>query len=129
MHPEERQRVTEDSGRVGPLRGKYEEEDDNDESWHDAKEDGWETVSYGQGQYGAAVEEEARVEEEEVGNRHVRGPTRSAFHFGWGAIQTWIIRSKQDHGANRSEEEPETSQRRKGPDENQERRVPNGEAV
>ena len=31
MHPEERQRVTEDSGRVGPLRGKYEEEDDNDE--------------------------------------------------------------------------------------------------
>ena len=27
MHPEERQRFTEDSGRVGPLRGEYETED------------------------------------------------------------------------------------------------------
>ena len=48
MHPEKRQRVTEDSGRVGPLRGEYEEEDGNNKSWHDAREDGWEIASYGE---------------------------------------------------------------------------------
>ena len=32
MHPEGPQRVTKVNGRVGPLRGEYEEEDDNDES-------------------------------------------------------------------------------------------------
>ena len=97
--------MIDDSGRVGPLRGEYEEEDDNDESWHDAKEDGWETVSYGQGQYGAAVEEEARVEEEEVENRHVRGTVRSRFHFRWDTIRTWIGWPKQDRGMNPDDEE------------------------
>ena len=39
MHFEEPQRVTDDDSRMTPLRGEYEEEDDNDESWHDAIED------------------------------------------------------------------------------------------
>ena len=90
MHPEERQQVTEDSGRVGPLRGKYEEEDDNDKSWHDAREDGWETAACGKAKNRATTEPEAeakgRAEEEEVGNRHVRRPIHSGFHFGWDAI-------------------------------------------
>ena len=46
MHLEEPQRVTEDDGRMTPLRGEYEEEDDNDESWHDAREDWWEATTY-----------------------------------------------------------------------------------
>ena len=47
MHTEEPQRVTDDDGRMTPLRGKYEEEDGDDESWHDAREDWWEMVAYG----------------------------------------------------------------------------------
>ena len=32
-------RVADNDSRMMPLRGKYEEEDDNDEFWHDARED------------------------------------------------------------------------------------------
>ena len=75
MHPEEQRRVTEDSGRVGPLRGEYEEEDDNDESWHDTREDGWETVACGKAKNGAATapkgEAKGRAEDREVENPHV----------------------------------------------------------
>ena len=39
MPTEEAQRTTNDDGRMAPLRGKYEEEDADDESWHDARED------------------------------------------------------------------------------------------
>ena len=33
------------------------------------------------------VEAKGRAEEEEVENRHVRGPIPSAFHIGWDAIR------------------------------------------
>ena len=62
MHSEEPQRVTDDDGRMTPLRGEYEEEDDNDESWHDAREDWWETTTCANAKSGAtaALEVEAR---------------------------------------------------------------------
>ena len=62
-------------GRMTPLRGEYEQEDDNDESWHDAREDGWETAAYRKAKSRATMEPEAeakgRAGEEEVGNQHV----------------------------------------------------------
>ena len=71
MHPEEPHRVIDDDGRMKPLRGEC-KEDDNEESWHDAREDGRETVSYAKAKNGTATEPEAeargRAGEEEVGN-------------------------------------------------------------
>jgi hypothetical protein len=81
MHPEEPQRVTDDDGRMTPLRGEY-EEDNDDESRHDAREDGWEMTACAKAKDGAGTEPEGgakgRVGEEEVGNWHVR--------FVWDAI-------------------------------------------
>ena len=51
------------------------------------------------------VEAKGRAEEEEVGNRHVRGPIRSSFNFGWDTIQTWIGRPEQDRGVNQGDED------------------------
>ena len=51
MHMEELQQATDDDGRMAPLRGEYEEED-NDESWHDAREDWWEMTAYGKAMNG-----------------------------------------------------------------------------
>ena len=52
-------------------------EDDSEESWHDASEEGWETT-YGKVKDGAAAEQEkeaeGHTEEDRVGNRHARGP-------------------------------------------------------
>ena len=48
VHSNKPQRVTNDEGRMKPLRGEYEEEDD-DGSWHDAIEDWWEATAYGEG--------------------------------------------------------------------------------
>ena len=44
MPMKEPQQATDDDGRMKPLRGKHEEE--NDESWHDARENWWEAVAY-----------------------------------------------------------------------------------
>ena len=59
--------------------------------------------------------------ENKVGSWHDRGPIRSAFRFGWDAIQTWIVRPKPARGANRDEEEAEADQQRIRLDENRER--------
>jgi hypothetical protein len=95
MHPEEPQRVTDDDSQMTPLRGEY-EEDNDDESWHNASEDGWETAAYGKAKDGAGTEPEGeakcRVREEEVGNRHVC--------FGWDAIRMWIGRPRRDRRMN-----------------------------
>ena len=53
--------MTDDDGRMTPLRGKYEEEDDNDESWHDAREDWWETTACRKSKSGATAEPEVEV--------------------------------------------------------------------
>ena len=45
MHTEEPHPVTDNDGRITPLRGEN-EEDGNDDSWHDAREDWWEEVAY-----------------------------------------------------------------------------------
>ena len=93
--------MTYDDGQMKPFRGKYEDEDENDESWHDAREDGWETVACGKAKNEAATGPEAEAKgrdgDEEIKNRHVREPIRSGFQFGWDAIRTWIGRPKQDH--------------------------------
>ena len=54
--------------------------------------------------YREAYSSRHRAEEEEVGNRHVQGPIRSRFHFGWDAIRTWIGRPKRDHDMDRGDE-------------------------
>ena len=72
------------------MRGEYEEEDNNDVSWQDAREDGWETAASGKAKNEAAPEPKEEVKgragEEEVRNRHFRGSTWSRFHFRWDAI-------------------------------------------
>ena len=50
--------MTDDDGRMMPLRGEY-EEDDDDESWHNAREDWWEAAAYGEAEIGG-YEEDAR---------------------------------------------------------------------
>ena len=76
--------------------------------------------------YREAYSSRHRAEEEEVGNRHVRGPIWSGFHFGWDAIQTWIGRPKQDHGMNQGDEKVKAGQRRTGPDEDREQLASSG---
>jgi hypothetical protein len=80
------------------MGGEY-EEDDNDESWHGAREDGWETAAFGRANDGTGTELEGESEgligEEGAGNRHDR--------FGWDAIRAWIGWSERDHGANGEE--------------------------
>ena len=46
MPTEEPQRAADDDGLIMPSRGEYEEEGDDDESRHDAREDWWEEVAY-----------------------------------------------------------------------------------
>jgi hypothetical protein len=46
MRAEGPQQGTDGDGRMTPMRGEY-EEDDDDESWHGAKENGWETAACG----------------------------------------------------------------------------------
>ena len=81
---------------VGPVRPRETEEmeDGSEESWHDAREDGWETAC-------EEVEDKAKVERDEmragaegsgIGSRPGRGPNRMAFRFGWSAIRIWIVR-------------------------------------
>jgi hypothetical protein len=94
------------------MRGEYEEDDDDDESWHGAREDGWETTACGKANDGTRTEPEGESEgligEEEVGNRHVR--------FGCDAIRTWIGRPRWDRDMNeekgREGGEPSTPIRR-----------------
>ena len=50
-----------------------EKEGADEESWHDANEEGWETAC------------------EEV--KHGGGTGRSTFRFGWSRIRSWIVRS------------------------------------
>ena len=52
--------MTEDSSRIGPLRCEYEEEDDNDESSHDAREAGWESAACGKANTEPEVEVKGR---------------------------------------------------------------------
>ena len=52
MHSKAPQRVTDDDGRMTPLRGEYEEEDCKDESWPDARGDWWQAAAYGEGEIG-----------------------------------------------------------------------------
>ena len=89
-----------------------EEEDNDDELWHDAREDGWESEAGGEVEDEAGTEpegeEKGRVGEDDVGNRHDR--------FGWDAIRAWIGQSKRDRGMNggkaregSSTPDPETS--------------------
>jgi hypothetical protein len=89
------QQGTDGDGRMMPTRGEH-EEDNGDEFWHDAREDGLETTAYGKAKDGAKMEPEgdgkSHVGEEEVGNRHVR--------FGCDAIRTWIGRPRRDHDMN-----------------------------
>ena len=76
-------------------------EDDNEESWHDANEEGWETACEKATDEAATEQEDeakGRAKEDKVGNRHVRGPIESVFHFGWDAIRAWIIQPKPDRG-------------------------------
>ena len=58
MHTEEPHPVTDNDGRITPLRGEN-EEDGNDDSWHDARQDWWEEVSYEEVEIGSH-EEKAR---------------------------------------------------------------------
>ena len=81
---------------VGPVRPRETEEmeDDIEESWHDASEDGWETA-YEEVEDGAAKKrKEMRVgaEGSKIGSQPVPGPNRTAFRFGWRAIRIWIVR-------------------------------------
>jgi hypothetical protein len=80
------------------MRGEY-EEDDDDESWHDAREDGWGMAACGKANEGTGTEPEGEsgglIGEEGVGNRHDR--------FGWDAIRAWISWSKRDRGTNGEE--------------------------
>ena len=55
VHSNKPQRVTDDDGRMKPLRGEYEEDDDSG-SWHDAIEDWWETMAYGESEIGGHKE-------------------------------------------------------------------------
>jgi hypothetical protein len=81
-----------------PRRGEY-EEDDNDESWHGAREGGWGTAACGKARDGTETEPEAkekgRVGEEDVGNRYDR--------IGRDTIRAWDGWSKRDHGTSREE--------------------------
>jgi hypothetical protein len=67
-------------------------EDDDGESWHDAREDGWGTTACGKANEGTGTEPEGELEghirEEEVGNRHDR--------FGCDAIRMWIGQPRWD---------------------------------
>ena len=81
---------------VGPVRPRETEEmeDGNEESWHDASEDGWE-MAYEEVEDGAVVKREkmrAGAEGSGIGSRPGRGPNRTTFRFGWSAIQIWIVR-------------------------------------
>ena len=81
---------------VGPVRPRETEEmeDDIEESWHDASEDGWETA-YEEVEDGAAKKrKEMRVGAggSKIGSQPVPGPNRTAFRFGWRAIRIWIVR-------------------------------------
>jgi hypothetical protein len=46
MRAEGAQQGTDGDGRMTPMRGEYEENDDDD-SWHGAREHGWETTAFG----------------------------------------------------------------------------------
>jgi hypothetical protein len=80
------------------MGGEY-EEDDDDESWHGAREDGRETATFERANDGTRTEPEGESEGlirgGEVGNRHDR--------FGWDAIQAWIGWSRRDRGGNGKE--------------------------
>ena len=52
MPTKEPHRATEDDGRITPSRGEYEEEGGDDKTWHDAREDWWEEVAYGEAKTG-----------------------------------------------------------------------------
>ena len=113
---------------VGPVRPRETEEmeDGNEESWHDASEEGWEATCR-RAKDGATIDQEdeadGRAEEDKVGNRHDRGTIRSAFHFGWDAIRAWIVQPNPDHDENQANAEPEAEQGRTGLDENGGRQV------
>ena len=96
----------------------------SEESWHDAREDRWETTCE-KAKDGAMTEQEeeakGRARKNEVGCRHDQEPSRSAFRFGWDVIRTWNARPKLARGANRGEEGAEADQRRTSLDENWER--------
>jgi hypothetical protein len=57
------------------MRGEYEEEDDDDESWHGAREHGWETTAFEKANDGTGTKPEGEswdlIGEEGVENRHV----------------------------------------------------------
>jgi hypothetical protein len=80
------------------MGGEY-EEDDDDESWHGAREDGREMAAFEKANDGTRTEPEGASEGliggGEVGNWHDR--------FGWDAIQAWIGCSERDCGANGEE--------------------------
>ena len=48
--------MTDDDGRMTPLKGEYEEEDGDDESRHAAREDWWEAAAYGEAEIGGHEE-------------------------------------------------------------------------
>jgi hypothetical protein len=89
------------------MRGKY-EEDDDDESWHGAREDGRETAAFKRANDGAQTELEGEAKSrvgEEVGSRLVRSRCS--------VIRTQTGRPIRDHGkddsvADREQEEPST---------------------
>ena len=101
-------------------------EECNEESWHDASEEGWE-ITCGKAKDDTATEQE-KEEEDRVRNRHDQGTIRSVFCFGWDAIQAWIIQPNLNHGANQANAEPEAELRRTSPDENRGRQVPHDQA-
>jgi hypothetical protein len=96
MRTEEPQQGTNGDGRMTPMGGEYEDGDDDDESWHGAREDGRETTAFRRANDGTGTEPEGESEgligEEGVGDRHDR--------FGWDAIRAWVGWSKRDRGAN-----------------------------
>ena len=69
-------------------------EDGNEEAWHDASADGWETACEEVEDRAVSERKEMRVGAEGtgIGSRPSRGQNRTAFQFGWNAIQIWIIR-------------------------------------
>ena len=88
---------------VGPVRPCETDEtgDDDEESWNNANEEGWE-VACGKTKNGAAAEQEeeakGRAEEDQVRNRHDRGLIMPVFRFGWDMIRAWIVQQKPDRG-------------------------------